>query len=290
VTVSLAITTAQNTGGAGTDSVSRFENLTGSAYADTLIGSTGNNVISGGGGNDSLNGANGRDTLDGGSGADTMAGGSSHSTYLVDDTGDVIIEGAAAGNDTVLAAAGSYTLPANVEYLTYTGVGNFTGAGNDLANTLTGAAGEDALDGGAGNDKILGGGGNDSLTGGDGNDSLTGGAGADTLTGALGADRFIFTNIADFAAGASYDTIADFTHSQTDRIDLSLIDAKTTVAENQAFTFIGAAGFHNIAGELHYAVNEAGLAVSGDVNGDGVADFRFDITGMASLVSGDFYL
>ena len=38
VAVSLAITAAQNTGGAGTDTLSGFENLTGSAFNDTLTG------------------------------------------------------------------------------------------------------------------------------------------------------------------------------------------------------------------------------------------------------------
>ncbi len=38
VTVSLAVTTAQNTIGAGTDTLSGFENLIGSAFNDTLTG------------------------------------------------------------------------------------------------------------------------------------------------------------------------------------------------------------------------------------------------------------
>ena len=38
VTVSLALTTAQNTLGAGTDTLSGFEHLIGSAFNDTLIG------------------------------------------------------------------------------------------------------------------------------------------------------------------------------------------------------------------------------------------------------------
>ena len=41
VAVSLATTAAQNTGGAGTDTLSGFENLMGSAFDDTLTGSTG---------------------------------------------------------------------------------------------------------------------------------------------------------------------------------------------------------------------------------------------------------
>ncbi len=62
VTVSLAITSSQNTIGAGSDTLSNFENLIGSAFNDTLTGNTGNNVITGGSGNDIINGASGVDT------------------------------------------------------------------------------------------------------------------------------------------------------------------------------------------------------------------------------------
>ncbi len=62
VTVSLAVTSSQNTIGAGSDTLNNFENLTGSAFNDTLTGNTGNNVIIGGSGNDTINGASGVDT------------------------------------------------------------------------------------------------------------------------------------------------------------------------------------------------------------------------------------
>jgi Ca2+-binding RTX toxin-like protein len=62
VTVSLAITGNgaiggtgdQATGGAGTDDLQNFENLTGGAGADVLTGTTGNNVLSAVPGNDRL--------------------------------------------------------------------------------------------------------------------------------------------------------------------------------------------------------------------------------------------
>src|SRR6185503_4030864 len=71
VTVNLALTVAQNTSGAGTDTLSSFENLTGSAFNDVLTGSTAANVLTGGAGNDTLNGGVGNDTLEGGSGTNT---------------------------------------------------------------------------------------------------------------------------------------------------------------------------------------------------------------------------
>ena len=83
VTVSLAIqdgVTAQNTLGAGTDTLSGFENLTGSAFNDTLTGSSLANVIMGGAGNDIINGGAGNDNLQGGAGTDTLKGGAGNDT------------------------------------------------------------------------------------------------------------------------------------------------------------------------------------------------------------------
>ena len=45
VTVNLVITTAQTTGGAGRDMPSGFENVTGSAFNNTLTGTSGANTI-----------------------------------------------------------------------------------------------------------------------------------------------------------------------------------------------------------------------------------------------------
>lgn len=63
VTVDLSSTKAQNTITAGKDTLSGFENLTGSEFNDTLRGSSGNNVITGLAGNDKLTGAGGDDTF-----------------------------------------------------------------------------------------------------------------------------------------------------------------------------------------------------------------------------------
>lgn len=72
VTVSLATGSAT---GEGTDTLSNFENITGSSYNDTLTGSTGNNVIKGGSGNDTISGGDGADMLYGEDGNDTITGG-----------------------------------------------------------------------------------------------------------------------------------------------------------------------------------------------------------------------
>lgn len=83
VTVDLSNGSAQNTGGAGTDTISNFENLTGSAYNDTLTGTSSANIILGGDGNDGITGGGGADTIDGGVGANTLTGGTGNDTYLL---------------------------------------------------------------------------------------------------------------------------------------------------------------------------------------------------------------
>jgi len=70
VKVSLALTTAQSTGGAGSDVVSGFEHLLGSRFSDHLSGSATANQIDGGAGNDTLQGGGGADSLQGGEGLD----------------------------------------------------------------------------------------------------------------------------------------------------------------------------------------------------------------------------
>jgi Ca2+-binding RTX toxin-like protein len=70
VTVSLALTTAQNTIGAGTDVISGFEDLNGSLFDDRLTGDAQANIITGSDGNDTINGGLGSDTFFGGNGAD----------------------------------------------------------------------------------------------------------------------------------------------------------------------------------------------------------------------------
>ncbi len=161
VTVSLANGAAQNTVGAGTDTLSNFENLTGSAFNDTLTGTAGDNIIDGGAGNDTIDGGNGDDTMIGGAGTDTA-------TYV----------SAAAGVQVSLAiATAQYTVSAGTD--TLSGFENLTGSG--FGDVLTGDSGNNTLDGGAGNDVIDGGAGNDTLNGGAGNDTLNGGSGDDTI-------------------------------------------------------------------------------------------------------------
>ena len=135
--------------------------FTGTTGNFTGTGNAGANTLTGGNGNDILNGLGGNDILNGGLGNDTMAGGIGDDTYVVNIATDVVVEAAASGTDLVQSTALALTLAANVENLTFTGAGNFSGTGNGLVNTLRGGTGNDTLDGGLGNDVLVGLAGND---------------------------------------------------------------------------------------------------------------------------------
>ena len=92
VTVNLGLTTAQNTVGAGTDTITFTENLTGSTFNDTLTGSTAANRIEGGAGNDIINGGLGNDILVGGSGSDVFVFNSALSASNVDTIQDFSLD------------------------------------------------------------------------------------------------------------------------------------------------------------------------------------------------------
>lgn len=156
----------------------------------------------------------GNDLLEGTTGADTLAGGAGDDTYIVDNVGDVVVEKAGAGFDTVKTALSSYTLGGQVEALTYTGTETFRGVGNGLDNVLTSQGGTAELIGGAGNDRLVGSTGNDRLVGGIGDDVLKGNGGTDLLFGNDGADLFVFssapgkTTVADFRTGVDHLDVA----------------------------------------------------------------------------------
>lgn len=174
-----------------------------------LVGSlatsgTGNeldNVMWGNAANNNLTGLEGNDVLDGGAGADTLIGGTGDDTYWVDNIGDVVIELAGQGNDTVKSTLANYTLGANLENLILlSGAGNINGTGNEQNNEITGNEGNNVLVGGAGND------------------TLDGGAGADTLTGGTGDDSYRVDNVGDVIielAGEGNDTVTSTAGSYT---------------------------------------------------------------------------
>ncbi|WCM49899.1 heme peroxidase [Pseudomonas sp. WJP1] len=200
------------TGGTGDDVLNGLggnDTLTGLAGADLLLGGTGNDILNGGDGNDVLNGEDGNDTLNGGLGVDTMNGGAGNDTFVVDNVGDVVTEAAGGGTDLVQTTLASYVLGANVENLAFTGVGNFTGTGNALDNTLTSGVGSDTLSGGAGNDTLNGGLGADAMNGGAGNDTFVVDNVGDSVTEAVGGGTdLVQTTLASYVLGANVENLA----------------------------------------------------------------------------------
>ena len=109
------------------------------------------------------------------------------------------------------------------------------------------------------------------------------------MRGGGGNDVFRFDNAADSNPVAT-DTIEDF--AAGDKIDLSRIDANSSLAGDQSFNFIGNAAFGSHAGELR-AENLAGTTwrIEGDTDGDGAADFELMLVADPDPITvGDFML
>ena len=306
VTVSLASTASQNTVGAGSDTLSNFENLVGSSFNDTLTGSAAANRIGGGAGNDIITGGAGADRLDGGAGSDLYI-----LSALADKPAAEIADTGPSGVDELRfsqAAAGTLTLAAGDTGLERVVIGTGTGAtavstattalnidatavlngltiiGNAGANTLTGTTFADRAEGGAGND---------TLNGGLGNDTLVGGAGNDTLTGGDGADVFLF----NFAPNATSnrDRITDFSSVQDD-IWLSravMTGLGPTLGTLSVDAFRSGAGI-TTAGDasdrIIYNTTNGALYYDADGTGRGAAIQLADLTGAPNLTFGDFLI
>ncbi|MEZ5925707.1 MAG: CAP domain-containing protein [Hyphomicrobiaceae bacterium] len=175
-------------------------------------------------------------------------------------------------NSRSIESSASTTLKSGALHLKLLGIAAINGTGNASANHITGNDGKNKL------------------FGGDGKDILTGGRGADTLNGGPGADDFDFNSLKDSGlSSGTRDIIRGFQRG-IDDIDLRGIDAKSGVAGNQAFKYIGMQSFHHVKGELHLVDTGANIRVEGDVNGDGKADFQIMVIGVASLAKGDFLL
>lgn len=155
----------------------------GDAGNNVLTGNANENHLYGLAGADTLIGLGGNDLLNGGLGADRMEGGMGDDFYIVDNAGDLVVELAGEGHDTVRSRINSYTLPDDVEDLFYDGNSGATLNGNYGVNLIQGGARKDIIDGRGGSDILNGGRGDDRIIVGTGSDGtiVDGGAEIDTL-------------------------------------------------------------------------------------------------------------
>ena len=306
VTVSLAVTASQNTGGAGRDTLSNFENLIGTAFNDRLTGSSTANRIDGGAGNDTITGGAGSDTLDGGAGSDVyiITALSEKSTVEVVDTGltgtdelrftaaanstltilagDTGLERVAIGTGTGASAVTTATTALNVD--ASAGANGLNIVGNAGINRLTGTAFADRVEGGSGNDILGGGAGSDTLIGGAGNDALTGGADADV---------FVFNFAPD--AASNRDTITDFVSAQDDiwlaRAVMTGLGPTLGALSVDAFRFgAGVTTAGDATDRIIYNTTNGALYYDADGTGAAAAIQLANLSGAPTLTFSDFLI
>jgi Ca2+-binding RTX toxin-like protein len=290
VTVSLARSGPQDTGGAGADTLVDIEAVKGSTFNDVLTGgisgtttlegdggddilyaSSGASRLSGGEGGDHLYGAAAKDALDGGAGFDLARYDTSTQAVLVN-----LVTGAGTGG---YADGDTYV---NVEGA----VGSaFNDAlyGNADSNLLYGQAGDDVLSGGLGAD---------TLEGGDGADHLYGGAGADSLRGGAGYDFARYDEASSLVtvdlgrgAGFSGEAFGDSFSSIEGLVGSAFGDALT--GDGGDNTLYGQSGDDVLRGEAGSDRLDGGVGndhlyggVGGDVlvGGDGYDLARYDMS------------
>lgn len=118
-----------------------------------------------------------------------------------------------------------------------------------------------------------------------GDDTIIGGGGADTLSGGTGADIFKFNYVEDSGITTrSRDIITDFKHSQKDKIDLS------AMLSSSEFSFIGTKAFSKTNATEQLRFDSKTSILYGSTDKDSDAEFSILLSGVKSLVVGDFIL
>ena len=233
--------------------------ITGNSGANILDSGVGADTINAGAGNDILMGGDGNDTLDGGLDADSMTGGAGDDTYIVDNTGDVVIENADEGTDLVQSSI-TYTLGSDVENLSLTGTASINGTGNELNNIITGNSGSNTL------------------YGLEGSDTLNGGAGSDTMLGGTGNDIYIMDNTADI--------VTENSGEGTDTVQSSVSYTLSANVEN--LTLTGSASINGTGNDLNNVITgnsganviDAGAGADTMLGGGGNDIYVVDDAGM----------
>ena len=263
------------------------DNLIGAERGDNMVGFAGNDTLTGLGGEDTLFGGDGGDLLDGGAGSDILDGGTGGFGV---DTADYrsfsngvnvnLVTGKAndgSGTDTLISIEDVQGTDFVDEII-----------GDQASNFLHGNGGADFISANGGDDIISGGAGNDRILGGSGADKISGGAGADTLTGGSEADTFQFLFLSEVGVGAGRDVIRDF-EKGLDKINVSTLDADTSVSGNQTFSFVGSNAFSD-EGQIRATPLNGGALVQFNTSGTSGAEFEIFLEDPVQLSAVDFIL
>lgn len=310
--VAVTINGVGTLGDANGDVLSAIENLTGSAFNDTLTGDGAANLIIGGLGDDAINGAGGVDTVSyaaaasaitanlsnlgvnvgGGAGNDSLTGvenlvGSNFNDTLTGDGGTNIFEGGAGadtmdggtGNDTVVYATSNAGV--SVSLAVATGHTGGHAAGDNLTGfeNITGSVFDDIMTGNGLVNILDGAAGNDTLIGGASGDQLIGGLGVDTVSyassaGAVTANLTTNVNTGGDANGDTFSGIENL-------IGSNLND--TLTGDSNDNTLNGGAGNDTLSGG---AGNDTFVMTSGKDSvqgGLGTDTFIIDASTVANL-------
>ena len=291
VNVDLTLATAQSGGAANNDAdgdvLISIENITGSAFNDTLVGEAGDNSFAGLGGADRIDGNGGTDMID------YSAGTAGVRIDLNLQDGATAQSGGEAGND------------ADGDVLT--GIENVIGSvhadtlvGDAGANVLNGLGGDDVITAGAG-DTVLGGAGNDVLLSGDADldiasstgisgverIDLTGGAGSLTVNG----DAILDNAVLDPAGSGNMALVVNGDAGDVLNIDdsgwtWSTVDEGYALGDGKTYTVYEAES----GGETVKLYVESGMILGGGDTAPVMADFAVTTDEDTALAfqSGDF--
>ena len=233
--------------------VATAHTLVGTATSHVLVGATGNDTLRGATSGDVLIGNAGNDTLIDGASRVTMIGGTGDDVYIVNHTGDIVVEQANQGTDTVLASV-NFVLPDNLENLTLLGNANLIATGNNLNNVLTGNAGNSILNAGNGKATLVAGAGVTTLNGGTGNDIFVVNKATDVVHAQAGGTNTLRTSVSYAAPAHVQKLVATGTGNLTltGGIDTTEIVANsgrnTLIAGDGNVTLISGAGVNTLVG------------------------------------------
>ena len=161
----------------------------------------------GGAGGQILTGNSNDNRLDGGLGSDLLTGGLGNDVYVVDELGDVIIEAADEGTDTVESSI-DYVLGETLDNLTLLGSANLAATGNNGSNVIVGNSGNNLIDGGSGADTLYGGSGDDFYVAVSSSDHVRefAGEGVDTIERVFETNLVLDSNVENLILGAGVST------------------------------------------------------------------------------------